>query len=352
MNIFDQYRLSNLAKTDIGQFERELSKMNLSGSNDVIERQKQIDQTMRSYVYEKFCYDYETNQMTFNDVISKSIPSDQVCLYGDKTTDELKNLIKGIIKKNRNLAPADIFFDLTIPVTDMIIDFIDDNDISLRSRIVVLPKYDVLVDAMLSGMVEDIKDTNLPVAYILFEFDVARKNEFIVKPVFLKSGMDTPEFLPYFGYIDMNNPQRKTPSNVVAKKNTPEMYTKRAYELYNIWYAIQYTLLHPIIKTIYARPVTATVSVPDRTKNPKKRVKRVKYLKKHIIKPGDYIEELNRDAGLRSFERRTATWYVTGHWRNYKDGKKVFIKPYWKGVNREEKNHEMRRRELVIPASV
>jgi hypothetical protein len=32
-----------------------------------------------------------------------------------------------------------------------------------------------------------------------------------------------------------------------------------------------------------------------------------------------------------------------GHWRQYKSGKKVWIKGYWKGENKDKKNSELKR---------
>ena len=43
-------------------------------------------------------------------------------------------------------------------------------------------------------------------------------------------------------------------------------------------------------------------------------------------------------------------WYVAGHWRTYKDGRKIFIKPHWKGPLRDSKNKiGIETRERVIP---
>jgi hypothetical protein len=54
----------------------------------------------------------------------------------------------------------------------------------------------------------------------------------------------------------------------------------------------------------------------------------------------------------RGFVRKSMIWYVTGHWREYKSGKRIFIQGYWKGALRHSKddvipNLEPRERELV-----
>ena len=78
-------------------------------------------------------------------------------------------------------------------------------------------------------------------------------------------------------------------------------------------------------------------------KNGKKRP--LRYIKRHIINADDFTEKLH---GNRSFQRHTLVWYVIGHWRAYSNGKKVFIKPYWKGALRDTKSANAREREIVL----
>jgi hypothetical protein len=35
---------------------------------------------------------------------------------------------------------------------------------------------------------------------------------------------------------------------------------------------------------------------------------------------------------------RKPLWHVTGHWRHYKSGKRVFVQGYWKGSERNNDN--------------
>ena len=73
----------------------------------------------------------------------------------------------------------------------------------------------------------------------------------------------------------------------------------------------------------------------------------VRYIKKHVITAEDL--EQTSFKGKSGFTRHTPIWYVIGHWRHYSDGKKVFIKPYWKGEMRHLRiDLDGREREIVI----
>ena len=115
------------------------------------------------------------------------------------------------------------------------------------------------------------------------------------------------------------------------------------------WYGIQIALLHPQIKSVFQNPSTIAVS-PQGTKKKHKRGKRkTVYVKRHVINADDLV----RTTAGASVERHTLVWYVIGHWRTYKNsGKKIFIKPYWKGPLRELKqNLDERERVIPIPAN-
>ena len=111
-----------------------------------------------------------------------------------------------------------------------------------------------------------------------------------------------------------------------------------------VWLGIQLALLNPVIKER-----TRIETVPDMNNNlNKKKGKGPKrYVKKVTI--GD-ISDMN--FGQKRKNNITEPfWWVSGHWREYKSGKKVFIQGYWKGPFREFGNiceSEPRERELVV----
>ena len=127
-----------------------------------------------------------------------------------------------------------------------------------------------------------------------------------------------------------------------------EELTMILYMGISVWYAVNTSLLNPVIKDVF---ITNTKTVPTSTgkaTGANKRAK-IRYIKQHIITMND----VNKAFEKRGFVRRSMIWYVTGHWREYKKtGKRVFIQGYWKGALREMKDFalqtlEPRERELV-----
>ena len=113
------------------------------------------------------------------------------------------------------------------------------------------------------------------------------------------------------------------------------------------FYSINAALLNPVIMEVYNNK---TSRIPDRSVTAKKATKRgkIRYVKRHLISTIDIDKAFEK----RGFVRKAMIWYVTGHWREYKSGKKVFIQGYWKGALRNMKdeafaNLEARERDIV-----
>ena len=117
----------------------------------------------------------------------------------------------------------------------------------------------------------------------------------------------------------------------------------------NIWYAIQVSLLNPLID--YRTVNNQTVVPQTKTRNGKKKTPaKVKYYKTIYIEEetiDQFFEEQKNEKG--EINRHCLMWYVTGHWRKYKNGKRIFIHGYWKGEGRfSGVEAETRQRELVL----
>lgn len=109
------------------------------------------------------------------------------------------------------------------------------------------------------------------------------------------------------------------------------------------WIGVQIALLNPIIKER-----TRIETVPDLNKSTKKGKKGPKkYVKRIII--GDISD---MEFGEKKTKHiKEPFWWVSGHWREYKSGKKIFINGYWKGPFREFGNiceGEPRERQIVV----
>lgn len=116
-------------------------------------------------------------------------------------------------------------------------------------------------------------------------------------------------------------------------------HPKAIFPLLGIWYAVQLALLHPQMRNIFANPIKAKVYEREKVDGKRKRV--VRYIKRHIIDPENVAHT------MREFHRHCLAWYVVGHWRHYKNGQAIFIKPFWKGQMRKAK-HNFDDRERVV----
>lgn len=115
------------------------------------------------------------------------------------------------------------------------------------------------------------------------------------------------------------------------------------------FYVIECALLNPVIRCVYDEHSNKVPINPNnhskkfkKSKNQRAHIKYVKRVKIESMKPIDEAFE------KRGFIRKTMVWYVTGHWRNYRSGKRIFIQGYWKGALRDAKTGESRDREIVF----
>jgi len=112
-------------------------------------------------------------------------------------------------------------------------------------------------------------------------------------------------------------------------------------------YAVECFLLNPVVMDVFKRNSKPTpVDVNKNSKSSKKQ--KIKYVKRHIIN----ADEIDRAFEKLGFVRKAMIWYVTGHWREYKSGKRIFVQGYWKGALRNARNSafpnlEPREREIV-----
>lgn len=111
------------------------------------------------------------------------------------------------------------------------------------------------------------------------------------------------------------------------------------------WISIQTMLLNPVIAYRCKRE---TIPDPNVKSNKSKKGPK-KYVKRLTI--GDLSDlEFNKS----KHQIKEPFWWVSGHWREYKSGKKIFIEGYWKGPFREYGivNAEPREREMVFESDM
>lgn len=158
------------------------------------------------------------------------------------------------------------------------------------------------------------------------------------------------------GYLVLYIPDSKKPAiifSLAVQKGNNYIFPLSAYSMVNIplvlniftntWYAIQISLLHPKIKTLFDNPTKVPLHNNNISPN---RVRKVKYIKIHKIRIKD-VKDITHEPGERN--RKCLVWYVIGHWRKYKTGKEIFIQGYWKGQLRDiKKNLDNRERIITV----
>ena len=105
----------------------------------------------------------------------------------------------------------------------------------------------------------------------------------------------------------------------------------RAGVAIDVWYTAQILLLNPIIEIKYK---TTVFENPLIFKN---RGKNKKQPKKYIKQITFNLDDVQICNAKNKKEYKEPIWWVQGHWREYKNGKRIFVQGYWKGPERYKK---------------
>ena len=229
--------------------------------------------------------------------------------------------------------PSDIFFANTIPLCNFAIE----NE-RIRAEYSV---YDKPVEW------EKLNGFNKPV-YIFMEETITSKDKKYkgVKLMSLIGGVEGLNFINIVAQEIFINGKSVSYKLSPGEDARNEMYSASKY-CTEIWYGIQIAMLHPTVKIIFSNPHKEKERIPkdDRKKYGQKIYR---YVKHHTITTDELKDAVYGKGEKGEFHRHALIWYVTGHWREYKNGKTVFIQGYWKGALRETKKAEIRNRELVV----
>lgn len=232
-------------------------------------------------------------------------------------------LYQTLIDKNVNTiaqAPSDIFYADTVPLKDIEIE-IDERDATFSCGKGMVNRYRVIILDDLHGIHEaEVAD----VGYLMVYIPNTKKIAFMVSLAVQKG----------------NN--HIFPASACAIANIPIM----ANTYMTTWYAIQIALLHPKIKLLFDRPMKVPIHGKSQGSS---RQRKVKYVKVHNLRVDD-IKNITHEPG--TINRKCLAWYVIGHWRQYKTGKKVFIQGYWKGKLRDLKRNLDERERVIEPNDI
>ena len=230
---------------------------------------------------------------------------------------------------------GDIMLNNVVPIEDLLILMCDTtpNKIQNYGRIKVLPieQRRKNVNDFLSGKSETalVGYYKLEFPHIPGDFDCSAYADIYITEAY---GGIVIGFAEKMGILTDN------PAIEASWMNDPEWHawaqSKILHDLeqcLGIWYVLQYTLLVPLI-----REYISTTKICDPRHKPTNKKKFTEYrINFTKIKRNIAINPHKDSAEAKGHTIKKPIWYVTGHWREYKSGKRVFIQGYWKGPERE-----------------
>ena len=129
-----------------------------------------------------------------------------------------------------------------------------------------------------------------------------------------------------------------------------EEINKGAIGFLSPWYGIQLALLHPTVREVFSSARTAA-GIRDSDSGKKGKSRNVVQYVRVVRMNEDDLKTAIYGSHSAARNRKALIWAVIGHWRKYKNGRTIFIKPYFKGSMRSVKGTdtgEQRKRKIII----
>ena len=232
--------------------------------------------------------------------------------------------------------PSDILFSSSVPLLDCKI-LIDETDKeegeNLLYRIVIFPDYEQVI--------RNCDENNISLVGAILFYDVV-DDVILYRFICVVKGIDWLNLTDIYLHCNSKEKYEFLMSYPIINLNK---INKLSAMCLQTWYGIQIALLHPTVKDVFRNPKIDRVY--DQTSRNAKNANRkriTRYVKTHVLNAEDIK---SASCGGKEYNRHTLVWYVIGHWRTLKDGRKIFVKPCWKGPLRELK-HNLDDRERVI----
>lgn len=287
-------------------------------------------------------------------IVTESVVTDIV----EADTDELyrfaqywKELARDNAAVNQGLIPADLLIEQTIPITDIMIVSLDTIGLQIRVTIKLPDDKSVTDYCNNCGIIGAVTFVDIGLSLPL-TVDTTNGAIAVVW-----------EAVSTFPYKYFNN---VTPAWIDHHTKHIDVLTTIMGMILPAWYGIQLALLHPVTKQVFATPKMEKrdrkeVLEMDYTakKLLKDKCKTVKYVRRHTITKDNNVDiaidsavnSINqlRETNNTPHKRHTALWRVIGHYRKYKSGKTIWVKPYWKGPLKDFADIKPNKRLIDIP---
>lgn len=251
------------------------------------------------------------------DLINSSVVSDVVSV----NVEELKKLGAYSTEMSAGMLITD-----TVPITDMEIKMFYPEVGMLTARFVVEPTF-----ANIINNIDDYKDDEgrspeaILAMAITLQINKGFKRSLLPVMVIVRTGGFA--IPPAASLINGDGKAE----HFALEKTESKLLSGMAYEALQTWYFIQVCLTNPPIRERFA--ALSGIEARPRKEISKKKRSPVRYVRTHILDP-EKLGIIKKSESGRTYS--CLAWYVVGHWREYKNGHRVFIKPYWKGTMRNK----------------
>jgi hypothetical protein len=169
-------------------------------------------------------------------------------------------------------------------------------------------------------------------------------------PIELTFGEYEDQIFPIIEDAEIKPKTSRFQKDILSNETAAYEFTKVFTVALMTWYQIQLALLNPLTKVCFREH-----KLPVHSTNKNRKSKRpIRYIKRLTFSASEFNDAINPEhleCKDGKYTRKTMIWHVAGHWHRTKNGKRVFVKGYWKGPLRDlEKNKhlfEPREREIV-----
>ena len=266
---------------------------------------------------------------------SKKKPTDQIMM----SKNCIENLIQLVLDTTDNRVCSDIIWANTLPLRDFEIKVDFSGDEKLKDYESMTYRF-----SMFENVVNDVDDNSVVNCGVMTITIPHTKKGYAEYTAVLPMLCDRNNLLASDFVYDFKENGRRVQTERISEQGY-KFFQEIAIDAMRAFYAVQVSLLNPVLETVFVEhsntvPINTAGSVGGKNKRAK-----VRYVKRHII----HMDDINAAFNRHGFVRHTNIWWVCGHWREYKSGKRVFVPGYWKGPMRDLKNVEApRSREIAV----
>lgn len=297
------------------------------------------------------------------DIYSYHLPDDEIKLSENEYSYIIDELYSDLLVDGKIVPRSDILVANTIPLKNLTITTTHNNN-HAKANIIIFDdcidkieqfeneNYNDFYSYQMKETKMQTKSLNNACGYIELT-DISNQTKYIdplpsfnnfplIKPILAYVGDNVLRFSKEDMLYTRNHHDDNLNDSIFYQTYDSDELSEVLYHILSIWYVVQISMLHPVVKNIFSRNKKKIRNYVEHSSTNNDQ-RKVKYVKQHHITINEINSEIEKTAAKHHINRKTMIWYVTGHYRQYEDGRTVFIQPYWKGPLREIKSSKEQR---------